>query len=118
MPWIALPTSIASGSLPVGDVLTQAEECSKFCLVGAGIEDRAHRFDNLREDLQPLPRARRLLDKGLRDVPRFMQSEHGQEMKEDLPPRLLKVFGVGLARSQPFAKLFRELIAILCCPCP
>src|SRR5258705_7248032 len=59
-------TSAASGSLPVGDVLTQAEELRKFCLVGAGIEDRAHRFDNLREDRQPLPRARRLLDKGLR----------------------------------------------------
>jgi hypothetical protein len=42
-----------------------------------------------------------------------MQSEHGQKMKEDLPPRLINVSGVGLLPGESVAKLFREALAIL-----
>ena len=106
----------ALGSFPVRDVLTEAEELRKFRTIGAGIERRAHRFDNLREDLQSLARTRGLLDKRLRHIPRFMQSEHGQKMKEDLPPRLINVFCVDLPRGEAVAKLFCEALAILSRP--
>ena len=103
----------ALGSFPGRDVLTQAQELHKFCLVGIGIEGRAHRFNNLGEDLESLARTRGVLDKDLRHVSFLMQAQDGQKVKEHLTARLVNRCGVGLPCSEALAKLLREAIAIL-----